>query len=147
MQAGLGNIHPIRLRFMSPMTSPSRRALVARALAFRGLPNQLVDPLSTQLVKLVTALAVGGLLVSALRCIEEVAVDLVVTDFYMPEVDGAELTRVLRQMECNVPVVAITVANSAEQQESLWQSGVDLVLSKPVSTQALTSAMQRFMAA
>ena len=69
----------------------------------------------------------------ALRQLKESKVDLVMTDLYMPVMDGFALVERIRQEEAlqHIPIIAIS-AGGSEAQERALQLGVDIYLRKPV---------------
>lgn len=69
----------------------------------------------------------------ALRLLQEGRFNLVMTDLYMPVMDGFALVERIRQTESlrSVPVVVIT-AGGKDAQERAMQLGVDIFLRKPV---------------
>ncbi len=59
--------------------------------------------------------------------------DLVITDFDMPEMDGRELTRAIRQEEHlkELPIVMLTAADSDKDRQRGLHAGVNAYLGKP----------------
>jgi CheY-like chemotaxis protein len=76
----------------------------------------------------------------ALRMLMDVEVDLVITDIYMPEMDGIELlSRILERMP-NAKVIAMTAGGSLVREELLEDArmlGAVRVISKPFTTDEL----------
>ena len=85
---------------------------------------------------------------AALDALEAAAYDLVFMDCQMPELDGYAATRELRrreQAERRIWIVAMT-ANSLEgDREKCLAAGMDDYVSKPVKTEDLQAAIQRFL--
>jgi CheY-like chemotaxis protein len=70
--------------------------------------------------------------------------DLILMDCQMPEMDGYEATRVIRQMEGvagQTPILGVTANAFAEDRERCLAAGMDGHVPKPVSWQALSDAM------
>jgi CheY-like chemotaxis protein len=71
--------------------------------------------------------------------------DVVLMDVQMPEMDGLEATRRIRQMEdlAEIPIVALT-AHALEDDKALClEAGMDTYVSKPVSPGELLEAIAR----
>lgn len=67
----------------------------------------------------------------ALDVLETTHVDLIVTDVMMPRVDGAELTRSLRDAGWDVPVLMLTARQGKEALREGFLAGADDYLTKP----------------
>ncbi|MCC7486007.1 MAG: response regulator transcription factor [Burkholderiales bacterium] len=57
--------------------------------------------------------------------------DLVVLDVGLPQIDGFEVLRRMRQRRCNVPVLMLTVRDSLEDRVAGLDLGADDYLAKP----------------
>jgi two-component system cell cycle sensor histidine kinase/response regulator CckA len=69
------------------------------------------------------------------------AVDLVLTDLYVPEVTGAELVRLLRTARWPVPVVLMTAYASTVLRESTRAMGIPL-LEKPFTLEEMRTTVR-----
>ena len=88
---------------------------------------------------------------AALIAIEDPAIHLVLMDCHMPEMDGYEATRRIRQREAQrglprVPVIAISAATDAAHLEKCVASGMDGVLKKPLRLDELRSMLILWLA-
>lgn len=70
--------------------------------------------------------------------------DLVFMDMQMPEVDGLEATRILKQMRPWLPVVATTANTYDENAEACMAAGCDAFLAKPLQFRKMFELMQSF---
>ena len=71
--------------------------------------------------------------------------DIVFMDHMMPDLDGVETTRILREMGYMKPIVALT-ANALKGQEDLFiSSGFSGFVSKPINVNQLDAYLMRFI--
>ena len=57
--------------------------------------------------------------------------DLVFMDCRMPEMDGYQATKALREQGFNTPIIALTAGSTLEEREQCIESGMDDILIKP----------------
>ncbi|WP_435257679.1 hybrid sensor histidine kinase/response regulator [Thioclava sp. FR2] len=76
----------------------------------------------------------GAKLIEAAR---EMQPDVIVTDLFMPELDGDEAARALRKEGFSGPIIGLTAAAIGEEADRFTSAGVDLVLYKPVNMDAV----------
>ena len=65
--------------------------------------------------------------------------DLIVSDYMMPEIDGLELCRILKNemLTSHIPFVILSSLSTEEFRIKCWQEGVDLFEEKPFKTELL----------
>ena len=85
----------------------------------------------------------------ALAC---VPYDLVLMDVQMPEMDGLQATRLIRDPESpvrdhGIPVVAMTANALTGDRERCLEAGMDDYVSKPVQPGALLAVVERWLEA
>jgi PAS domain S-box-containing protein len=88
--------------------------------------------------------------VGAIRALETVPYDVVLMDVQMPEMDGFEATRQIRDPESavlnhDVPIIAMTAHAMQGDRERCLEAGMDDYVTKPVSPKALAEAMDRWL--
>jgi len=73
--------------------------------------------------------------------------DLILMDCRMPEMDGYEATRIIREAEqdCHIPIIALTANIQASDKDRCKQAGMDDFLGKPFSINELKSALSRWL--
>ena len=81
----------------------------------------------------------------ALKALESRAFDLVLMDCQMPECDGYEATRKIRQLGNRVPVIAMTANAMSGDRERCLAAGMDDFLTKPVTPAALGGALDKWL--
>jgi len=73
--------------------------------------------------------------------------DLILMDIQMPEMDGYEATRRLRQSGWSEPIVALTAHATTGDRQRCLEAGCDDYLSKPVTRQRLLEVVGQHLAA
>lgn len=69
--------------------------------------------------------------------------DLVLTDLFMPELGGDELTAALRAKGATCPIIGMTAAAIGDERVKFEGAGTDHVMTKPVSTAQLLDLLGR----
>lgn len=72
--------------------------------------------------------------------------DAIVMDFEIPEMDGIECTRKLRELGYGGSIIAVTAFGSEELEQSWFQAGCDEYLQKPLKKSELIIAVLHHMA-
>jgi CheY-like chemotaxis protein len=78
------------------------------------------------------------------------AFDIVLMDVQMPEMDGLDATRAIRQIEMDrngihIPIIAMTANAMAGDREMCMQAGMDGYVAKPVKKDALFAEIGRVL--
>lgn len=68
----------------------------------------------------------------ALDIIDVQYIDLVITDIMMPNMDGYELVKELREADYQMPVLMITAKNTAADKQEGFRAGTDDYMVKPI---------------
>jgi two-component system response regulator HydG len=80
---------------------------------------------------------------SALERFAEAPADVVVTDLKMPNMDGIELLKKLREQDVDVPVLVCTAFGDVSTAVQAMRAGAEDYLTKPIDFDALTLAVER----
>lgn len=75
----------------------------------------------------------------ALALIAQEQPDVVITDLFMPELDGDDLVRRLRQQGYQRPIIGLTAAVVGEEMDRFREAGANVVMRKPLDFKALGS--------
>ena len=62
-------------------------------------------------------------------------------DWKMPEMDGLDATRILREKGCRTPIYALSANTMKDDEEQFLNAGANGFLAKPVNMQALQSIL------
>ena len=73
--------------------------------------------------------------------------DIIVSDIMMPEMDGIEMTRRLKEdiRTSHIPLILLTAKNTIADKEEGYDSGADSYLTKPFSAKLLRSRIQNLL--
>ena len=84
----------------------------------------------------------------AVAALDDAVYDLVFMDCQMPDMDGFEATRAIRAEEAGtsrrIPIVALTANAMQGDRERCLAAGMDDYIAKPVTTQTLAAALERW---
>jgi len=87
----------------------------------------------------------------ALRKLEDNAYDLIFMDHFMPEMDGVETTKHIRELRGNVnqniPIIALTADAAAGVKEELLSQGMDDFLTKPIVLKTAYRVIRKWLPA
>ncbi|MCA9018175.1 MAG: response regulator, partial [Planctomycetaceae bacterium] len=93
--------------------------------------------------------ATNGL--QAVDAVQQHEYDLILMDCQMPELDGFEATRRIRQLESagtlrgHIPIVALTANAIKGDRERCFDAGMDEYLSKPVQKNQIINVLERLL--
>lgn len=79
----------------------------------------------------------------ALKLLQEQPVDLLLTDIFMPEMDGFELVTSVRKLGFTLPIIGVTAAMVGDESQRLLAAGANHVIAKPVTREKLLQAYAR----
>ncbi|MBN1789968.1 MAG: response regulator [Bacteroidales bacterium] len=72
-------------------------------------------------------------------------IDLVIMDVQMPVMDGIEATRLIKEMNFSIPVIAQTAFAMAGDKEKMQQAGFDEYIAKPINSNQLLAIINHFL--
>jgi signal transduction histidine kinase/DNA-binding response OmpR family regulator len=127
-----------------PATAARPRVLLAED----NMMNQKVGVLLLEKLGYRVDLAANGK--EALAMFEMLPYDLVLMDCYMPEVDGFEAARGIRESEAakaraRIPIIAVTANAAQGQRQRCLEAGMDDYITKPIQLEALKALLARWV--
>ncbi len=83
----------------------------------------------------------------ALNIIREEEPDLIISDIMMPEMDGLDLTRTLKNdlKTCHIPIILLTAKASQEQKFEGLEEGADSYIPKPFNSKHLQIRVKKLL--
>lgn len=148
--AGIGEIRPAAedIIVATPiLTSPSRR-LSTLVVEDEKINQQILQAILTKLGHRSTIVGDGY---SALELLKTDQYEVILMDVQMPELDGIETTKIIRESETyqhvqNIPIIALTAYAMAGDKDKCLAAGMDSYLAKPVDIKALEKHLKNLTA-
>jgi DNA-binding response OmpR family regulator len=78
---------------------------------------------------------------AGLACAKEFKPDVIVCDYYLPDIDGLQVIRCLRADREQVFIIVVTAGGCRERDEEALRAEADLFLDKPVDLDRLRKAL------
>ncbi len=125
-----------------------RRCSIRILLAEDNVTNQQVAMSALKRMGLMVDVATNG--TEALKALESLPYDLVLMDCQMPEMDGYEATRQIRNTQSAVlnhaiPIIAMTANVIKGDREKCLEAGMNDYISKPVYPQTLAVVIEKWL--
>ncbi len=137
--ATLDFLEPAPLQLGSYSPDEIRVLLVDDMATARRFMRQVLENMGIERV----AEAENG--VQARTLIDQEYFDLIITDYYMPEMDGRELIEYIRNesSQGSVPILMVTSASDQSRLAAMEQSGVAAVFDKPFEVDTLRRIIEQ----
>ena len=124
-------------------TAPDARILIVDDTELNLMVAEaLLEPLGMHI-----DLAVDGY--DALEKVKENVYDIIFMDHFMPEMDGVETTKKIRQMKdnanCDVPIVALTADAMSGVKEEMLSRGMNDFLAKPIVIELAYQVVEKWL--
>jgi len=126
----------------------SRRAAVRILLAEDNITSQQVAAGILKKMGLRADFVANG--AEAVKALETLPYDLVLMDMQMPEMDGVEATRAIRDPRSavrnhQIPIIAMTANAMQDDRRLCLEAGMNDYVAKPISAQALLAALEKWL--
>ena len=71
--------------------------------------------------------------------------DLILMDILLPDIDGIEALRRIREARDAVPVIAVSASVMPDDHRKILESGFDAFVTKPINLKSFLETVQRFL--
>lgn len=79
-------------------------------------------------------------------CKDRVDLDLILMDIKMPELNGLDATRIIREFNSSIPIIAQTAYALVGERTKCLSAGCNDYISKPINRESLLKMMSSFLA-
>lgn len=83
--------------------------------------------------------------IEALKMMDKEYIDLIVADIMMPDMDGYELTKALREANYNLPILMVTAKDQFPDLQRGFQAGADDYMIKPINVKELVLRVEALL--
>lgn len=97
--------------------------------------NQIVTKRLLENYKFICEIADDGY--QAIELLEKYEFDAILMDINMPKINGFETTKLIRQRNYSLPIIAVTAFEKEEVEEKAKISGIDDIIAKPFDAKQL----------
>jgi len=79
------------------------------------------------------------------ECEKDQQIDLILMDIHMPEMNGLEATKEIKEIRPDLPIVIQTAYLLSNEREKSYDVGADDFLAKPITYQKLIEVLDKFL--
>ena len=72
------------------------------------------------------------------------SIDIILMDIKMPKLDGYEATKLIREFNKKVPIIAVTAFAFSSDKETALESGCSDYMAKPVKRDRLMNLIEKY---
>lgn len=83
--------------------------------------------------------------IDALKIMDKTYIDLIVADIMMPNMDGYELTKSLREANYNLPILMVTAKDQFDDMQKGFCAGTDDYMIKPINVKELVLRVEALL--
>lgn len=107
---------------------------------------EIREEMATYLERRVHHLIIAANGVEALHVLEHTKPNLIITDVQMSIMDGIKLIRRIKEMDPNLPIIALTAYNSSDTRlDEIMSLKISECLGKPVDPSILMRTIEKFI--
>ncbi|NLD93962.1 MAG: response regulator [Fibrobacter sp.] len=126
---------------------PKYNGSITILLVEDNLINQYVSKKIFEKIGITVDIVSNG--IEAIEVLEKKKYDLVFMDIHMPEMDGIQATRIIRNpaptsLNSSIPIIAITASAMNSDREECRNAGMNDFISKPFSINAIIDIVERW---
>lgn len=70
--------------------------------------------------------------------------DIILMDIQLPDIEGTEVTRKIRQFNRDIPIIAQTAGKSGDEQDKALKAGCSTILIKPFTMEKLFEVISKY---
>lgn len=119
------------------------KKLTAMVVEDEGVANELLSSTFKNFFSEVSSAFNGK---EAIEMFERIKPDIVFVDIVMPEMDGIELSRKLREMNPNQIIIVISASNDIQKISESIEIGVNSFIQKPIDTKKIIELLSNVTA-
>ena len=83
--------------------------------------------------------------IEAVTINEEEHPDLILMDIRMPEMNGLDATRIIKEVDSNIPIIALSAYAFEENIREAKAAGCDLFMAKPFKVENLIDTVKKYL--
>lgn len=83
---------------------------------------------------------------AVIESIDKINPTIIMIDLRMPEMDGQECVRILRERGLQIPIIAFTAVDDPDVHDEAIEAGCNLVLTKPCKPKLLVHHVKELLA-
>jgi PAS domain S-box-containing protein len=83
--------------------------------------------------------------IDALNLYSKHKVDIILMDIQLPEIDGYEATRTIRESNQDIPIIAQTAYAMSDDHQKCYSAGCNEVLTKPIKMKEMLETLARYL--
>ncbi|MBE8167212.1 MAG: two-component sensor histidine kinase BarA [Shewanella sp.] len=105
---------------------------------------KLINALLDDIVTNITTASSGS---EAIEYANTKSFDLILMDIQMPDIDGIQATKTIRQdsLNRNTPIIAVTAHALSDEKQRIFDSGIEGYLAKPIDEKALIDVIEQWV--